>query len=488
MKRKTIYLSALLSIIMLSNSCSDDFLDVKPTEQISTEDLSLFNNNDGANRLVTSIYANFLTWEMSSFAWIGVSSITSDEADKGSSTADTGTDKNLLDALDFSPTTPSFNSIWSANYQAINRANVALEYLPQLNNADQTLRTRLEGEAKFLRAFCYFTLVKSFGGVPIVNHVAIAGNDSDNEMLLTRKTANEVYAFIEQDLIDAIAVLPPKSQYSGNDIGRASQGAAYALLAKVSMYQRKWQQVVNNCDLVTGYSLTDNFAEIYKITGENNQESIFEIQGKGGPEQPGIRQYSQVQGGRGSGGWGWGFNTPSQSLVNAFDAEGDTERRDATIIFRGSTLYDGRVVPSTVENPYYNFKAYSSAYSGNDYSDANIRYLRYSDVLLMKAEALNELGQTNVAIPFLNQVRLRANLGVTTATTQSEVRTAIWNERRLEFAMEHERWFDLVRTGQAQSAMAANGKVFVVGKHELFPIPQTFMNSAGTYSSQNPGY
>lgn len=488
MKRYIILVSTLLLVTSATQSCSNDFLDVKPTEQLSTQDLSELNNNVGAESLITSIYAKFLDWNMSSFAWIGISSITTDDADKGSSPGDAGSDKDLLDALTFTATTPSFKDVWEGNYQAINRSNQALQYLPQLTNADQALRSRLTGEAKFLRAFAYFTLVRSFGGVPLVDHVPAAGNENDRLMTLTRKSKEEIYAFIEQDLNEAIALLPDKSTYTGNNVGRASKGAAFALLAKVSLYQKKWQQVVNNCNLVTGYSLTPDFAEIYKISGENNQESIFEIQGKGGLNQPGIQQYSQVQGARGAGGWGWGFNTPSQSLVDAYNAEGDTERRNATIIFRNSTLYDGRIVPATVENPYYNYKAYSSAFTGSDDSDANIRYLRYAEVLLMKAEAMNEMGQTGAAVPFLNQVRNRAGLANTTAVSQADVRTAIWKERRLELAFEHDRWFDLVRTGQAQAAMSANGKTFVVGKHEVFPLPSSFMLEAGGLSAQNPGY
>lgn len=488
MKRKIILISSLLSLAIFNQSCSDDFLDVKPTELVSTQDLALLNNNAGAESFVTAIYAKFLDWNISSFAWNGISSITTDDADKGSSPGDSGTDKDILDTLTFTATTPSFKDIWDGNYQVINRANQALVYLPQLTNADAALRDRLIGEAKFLRAFAYFTLVRNYGGVPIIDHVPAAGNEEDRVMTLTKKSKEDVYAFVERDLIAAIAALPNKSAYSGNNMGRASKGAAYALLAKVSLYQKKWQQALDNANLVVGYSLTPNFADIYKISGENNAESIFEIQGKGGLNQPGIQQYSQTQGARGAGGWGWGFNTPSQNLVDAYNAEGDTERRDATIIFRNSTLYDGRVVPATVENPYYNYKAYSSAFTGDDDSDANIRYLRFAEVLLIKAEAMNELGQTGAAIPVLNQVRDRAGLAGTTANSQSDVRIAIWKERRLELAFEHDRWYDLVRTGQAASAMAADGKTFIVGKHEVFPIPQSFITEAQGLSSQNPGY
>lgn len=488
MNKKIILLSSILLFTLSSQSCSNDYLDVKPTQSISAEDLSLYNNNAGAEGFVTTIYAKFLDWNVSSFSWIGITSIASDEADKGSSPGDTGGDKNLLDALNFTPTGGSIEEVFKANYQIVNRCNQALFFIPQLNNADAALRDRLIGEAKFLRAFTYFTLVRTYGGVPIVDHVPVPGNEDDRVMQLTRKSKEEVYAFIEKDLRDAINALPEKSAYTGANVGRASKGAAYALLAKVSLYQKKWQQVIDNCNMVTGYSLTPDFQEIYKITGENNAESIFEIQGQGGIGKPGIQQYSQTQGARGAGGWGWGFSTPSQGLVDAFNEQGDTERRDATIIFRNSTLYDGRVVPATVENPYYNYKAYSSNFSGNDDSDANIRYLRYAEVLLMKAEALNELNQTSAAAPFLNQVRNRAGLANTTATTQADFRTAIYKERRLELAFEHDRWFDIIRTGQAQAAMAANGKTFVTGKHEVYPIPQSFINESKGLSQQNPGY
>ncbi|MCW3169563.1 RagB/SusD family nutrient uptake outer membrane protein [Chryseobacterium sp. 09-1422] len=486
--KKTIVLLSILSLTFINNSCSEDFLDTTPTQQIALEDLlNEYNNDAGAESFVTAIYSKYLDWNISSFAWIGMSSIVTDDADKGSSPGDSGSDKDVLDALTFSSTSPSFQDVWEGHYQAINRSNQALKYLPLLDKADASLRSRLEGEAKFLRAFSYFILVRSYGDVPLVDKV-FENTEADRTMVFTRKSKAEIYAFIESDLQSAIATLPQKNAYSGTNIGRASKGAAHALLAKVALYQKKWQQVIDHCDQVVGYSLTPNFQDIYKVSGENNAESVFEIQGKGGPSQPGIQQYSQVQGARGAGGWGWGFNTPSQNLVDAFNAAGDTERRDATIIIKPVTLYDGRLVPATVENNYYNYKAYSSAFTGDDDSDANIRYLRYSEVLLMKAEAMNELGQTANAATFLNQVRNRAGLANTTAVSQADMRTAIYKERRLELAMEHDRWFDIVRTGQAQAAMAADGKTFKVGTHEVFPVPNKFILEAKGLASQNLGY
>ena len=484
---KKIYIVTFVLSTLFFTGCADDYLDVDQTESISTDDIALFNNDAGATQFVTSIYNKFLNWDMTSFGWIGLSSITSDDADKGSSPGDTGTDKDVLDNLTYNASNPSAEGIFNANYDGINRCNQALNIFPKLDKADANLRARLAGEAKFLRAFMYFTLVKSFGGVPIVDHLPVPGSDSDRIMQLTRKTSAEVYAFIESDLNDAIAALPEKSAYGANEKSRVSKGAAYALLAKVSLYQKNWQKVIDNCNKVTGYSLANDYATMFRPAGKFDSESIFEIYAQGAVPAKGIEGYSNTQGARGAGGWGWGFNTPSQSLVNAYEP-GDV-RKTATIIFRGTTLYDGRVIPTTVENETYNYKAYSSSYTDAWETDVDIKYLRYAEVLLMKAEAQNELGQTSEAIALLNQIRNRANLGATPAVSQADVRTAIWKERRVEMAFEHDRFFDLVRTGQAKAAFTAdNNKVFVVGKHELFPIPAAFLKQAGTLSSQNPGY
>lgn len=483
---KKIYISMFALSAYFFSGCSNDYLDVDQTESISTKDIELFNNDEGAATFVTAIYSKFLDWNMTSFSWIGLSSIASDDADKGSSPGDTGSDKDLMDALTYNASTPSTSEIFAANYEGINRCNQALSIIPQLDKADSALRARLLGEAKFLRAFMYFTLVKTYGGVPIIDHLPNPSSEEDRVMQLTRKSSEEVYAYIENDLNDAIAALPNKSAYPTSERGRASKGAAYALLAKINLYQENWQKVVDNCNLVTGYSIVSDYASMYRLAGENDAESIFEIQGTGSVPAKGISGYSNTQGARGAGGWGWGFNTPSVSLVNAYE-EGDV-RKGATIIFAGTTLYDGRVVPLTVENPRYNYKAYSSAFTDGWETDTNIKYLRYAEVLLMKAEALNELGQTTEAIPLLNQIRTRAGLANTTAVSQGDVRTAIWKERRVEMAMEHDRFFDLVRTGQAQAAFAVDGKTFVTGKHELFPLPQAFIAQTGGLSTQNPGY
>jgi hypothetical protein len=483
---KRLYISIFVLSGLFVSGCSDDFLDVNPTESIPA-DVELVNNDAGAKSFVTAIYNHFLGWEMSSFGWNAVSSIISDDADKGSDPGDAGGDKDIIDALTYNASTASFQSTWNANYAGINRCNQALEIFPKLDKVTPALKVRLEGEAKFFRAFMYFTLVKGYGGVPIVDHVPLPVSEDDRLMQLTRKSPAEVYAFIEKDLNDAITNLPEKSAYGAEDRTRVSKGSAYALLAKVSLYQKKWQQVIDNCDKVTGYSLVDDYSSLFKKEGEFGPESIFEIDGIGGTSSPGfgIGNYSVSQAPRGAGGWGWGFNTPTEGLANAYEA-GDV-RRAATIIFRGSVLYDGREIPQSVANPRYNYKAYSSDFYNQEFTDTNLRYLRYAEVILMKAEALNELGQTDAAITLLNQIRLRAKVGETSAVSQGDVRIAIWKERRLEFAFEHDRWFDIVRTGQAKAAMAADGKTFVEGKHELWPLPTSFIREAAGLSQQNPG-
>ena len=167
-------------------------------------------------------------------------------------------------------------------------------------------------------------------------------------------------------------------------------------------------------------------------------------------------------------------------------------RKSATIYYRGQTLWDGAVIGNDVANPRYNYKAYSSEtreinYS-SDWTGKNIRVLRYGEMLLIAAEAANELGQTVPAAANLNLVRARAGLGTTTAATQTDLRNAIWKERRVELAFEHDRFFDLVRQGRAGQVMRAHGKNFVDGKHEVFPIPlQQILISQGKLE-QNPGY
>jgi hypothetical protein len=474
-KKSICYSTSILLMLGLTLSCSENFIDVAANQETEGAITA-----DKAPELVNAVYNNLNQWAMSSFSWNGVSSMTSDDADKGSDPGDTGGDKNLLDGLTFDATTISFDEVWAAHFAGIQRANQAISRLEAFD-LDPTLKSRLIGEAKFLRALTYFRLTQTFGGVPLI--AGIPDLSVDPAQLLSRATKEETYAFIEEDLTEAIASLPEKSEYPISELGRATKGAAKALLAKVSMYQNKWPAVLalTNEIIASGeYGLIPNYEDIWKEIGENNTESLFEIQARGESPTAGTQGYSATQGARGAGGWGWGFNTPSQNLADSYEA-GDA-RRDATIIFRGETLYDGRLVPNTVVNPMYNQKAYSSTFSDAWETGKNIRILRYAEVLLMNAEAALTTGG-DAATP-LNQVRNRAGLG--NAPTVNQM--AIWEERRHELAFEHDRYFDLVRQGRAGTVLRALGKPFVDGKHEVFPIPNEQIIKSGGLLAQNPNY
>lgn len=472
-------------LVFLFASCEND-LNVYQQDAQTEEDF--LNNPDNAIQLINGVYNKQLDYNMYSFSWIGMTSITSDDADKGSSIADTGADKHKMDNLTFNSDDISFQDVWNGRYEGIYRANNAIFYLDKLA-INATLKNQLIGEAKFLRALFYFDLVRCYGGVPIVvDKIDINNTDLINQVVYTRKSKAETYAQIELDLIDAIEKLPLKGQYGAQDLGRATKGAAQALLAKAYLYQQKWQLAYNLSGDVIGsaqYNLLPNYANVWRESGENGMESIYEVQAT---LTNGLRDYTNVQGPRGTPDLGWGFNTPSSSLENAYET-GDL-RKNATILYRNAgVLWDGFPTSAGWNNPRYNYKAYQSqlaeAWNGDKGSTAkNLRILKYSDIILIRAEAAYQLNLTSEALDNVNKIRTRAGLQVLTSVTIQD----IYKERRLEMAMEHDRWFDLVRTGQAPAAMTTAGKTFVVGVHELFPIPKTEIVKSGNRLTQNNGY
>jgi hypothetical protein len=417
------------------------------------------------------------------FSWLGITEIISDNANKGSSPTDTGGDKRKLDNFTFTSASISVEAMWKTWYKTIGRATYVIEYTKTYENIDDNLRQRLIGEAKFLRALSYFYLVRYFGDIPL-----------QHESIAVRAPKEKVYDFIITDLEDAIASLPLKSEYAPEDIGRATKGAARTLLSKVYLQVENWSEALAYANMVINsgeYSLEPDYADIWKESHENGIESIFEIQARGQAPAHGVQQYSTTQGARGPTGWGWGFNVPSEDLIAAYEAEGDSVRKNATIIFPGETLYDGRVVGPNVVNRGYNQKAYSSANAGAGDGDKNLRILRYAEVLLIKAEAANELGNTTEALNALNTVRDRVELSPVTVSGQDALRQAIWKERRLELAFEHKRWFTLLRTEQAAEAIQASSNVEAAANFDehytLFPIPIDQLRKTPNMQ-QNPGY
>lgn len=480
----TILKSIILFCFFALTSCESD-LDVEQKGALTEADF--LNNPENAIKIVNAVYAKQLAFNMYSFSWIGMTSITSDNADKGSTPGDTGADKHKMDNLNFDASDISVLEVWTARYEGINLANTALKYLEKLN-IDNALKNRLIGETKFLRALFYFDLVRCYGGVPLVtSEININDVNAINETVYTRKSKEETYIQIENDLQDAMQKLPLKSEYSQNDVGRATRGAAQSLLAKAYLYQQKWQAAFDMSGNVINsfqYSLLQNYDDVWREVGENKSESIYEVQAT---LTNGLNGYSNVQGGRGTPDLGWGFNTPSLNLSNSYQS-GDN-RKAATIMFVPSVLWDGFYAPTTLSNPRYNYKAYQSTISepwdGNRENTAkNHRILKYSDILLIRAEAALNLNNVTEALVQVNSTRNRAGLPNLTTLTMPD----LLNERRWEMAMEFDRWFDLIRTGQAESKMALDGKTFIVGKHELFPIPEAQRILSSGKLLQNPGY
>ncbi len=316
---------------------------------------------------------------------------------------------------------------------------------------------------------------------------------------------------------EAIEVLPRRGAYAAADLGRASRGAAQGLLAKAYLTRGDWVNAERYArDLVESgdNSLWPRYNEIFLPAGEHNSESVFEVGAMAvltaaGVTYPGASAYNQVQGVRGIPNLGWGFNQPSDELVVAYES-GDP-RRTATIMVPGDVLPDGSAViqdnPNMV-NERYNRKAWVPQHVGfQENGPGNIRLLRYSDVLLILAEALNEQGRATEALVYVNMVRARARgtnsfiLRDLEVTNPDQLRPLIWRERRSELAMEQHRWFDLKRTGQLAVVMdnlktlrLPNGNLkfpqlqFQAPKHLLFPIPQQEIDLSGGLLAQNPGY
>ncbi|WP_159477521.1 RagB/SusD family nutrient uptake outer membrane protein [Dyadobacter sp. 3J3] len=487
-KRIGLY-AGLTSMLLFPVACQDSFLDTDPQGK-QAGDVFWVNESD-ATKAVNAMYANLRSFDNIAFGSVAIESLGSDETEKGSSSSD-ATFLNTYDNFSVGSTDGQLGAFWSAQYKNINYANQVLDNIPAITMT-AALKDRYLAEAKFIRAYSYFRLVRAFGDVPL--RLKVPAGTSEYNIPKTAKA--EIYAAIEKDLTEAEAVLP--TSYGSADLGRVTKGAALSLHAKVSMYQKKWQQVYDLTTQVIGlgqYKLVANYEQLFRIANENSTESVFEIQNELVLENADASnsQYSQVQGVRGVVGGGWGFNVPTQALADAYET-GDP-RRDATIIFRGETTPEGDFIPTVGDNPMYNQKSYvpfSMYVSGfNEGAQQNVRVIRYADVLLMNAEAANELGKTTESLASLEIVRARARgtsttvLPKVTTTEQVALRTAIWHERQVELAMEFDRYFDVIRQGRGTAVFGP--KKWIAGKNEVWPVPQTEIDLSGGVLTQNAGY
>ncbi len=484
----------ITAITFLLVSCSSDFLDRKPRGQLTYD--TFFENEDHALQSVNAIYNIFRSWEFTALPYLGATDIISDDSDKGSSEND-ALYLAELDQFQSNATNATYSSMWTGHYQAIFRANLAIENIPGIE-MDENLKARLIAEAKFLRAFCYFRLVQWYGEVPLITSILT----EDQFFSQQRAAISEVYGQIEKDLQEAIAVLPESSKYAAADIGRVSKGAARGILAKLYMVKKDYTKAVEQCEAIISsneYALMPSYAEIFTSKGEQGPESVFEISAvaiQAAVAGPGASPYNMVQGVRGVPNLGWGFNRPSDNLIAAYEP-GDP-RRQATVIYVGEILPDGSTKVEDnpdILNERYNQKAWVPKHAGlQDNGPGNLRLLRYADILLLAAEAYNELGNGAAALPLVNQIRKRARgtnnfiLADIATTDQAQLREKIRKERRIELAMEQHRWFDLVRWGIAGDVMRAAGKPFIDNKHERFPLPQTEIDLSDGVLDQNNGW
>lgn len=480
MKNKTFALVLLIALMTGFTSC-EKYLEFEPEGAIPAE--NFFETPEQALMGVNSVYAHFRAWEMAAFAHLIMQEIPSDNSLKGSAVGDASF-INDYDNFAFTANQFVLNDYWRGRYKGINLANQCISNIPNIT-MDEGLKARYIAEARFLRGLLYFDLVRAFGGVPTPQSLPVG-----TEIYL-RSPEADVWALIESDFASAASVLP--ETYGATDKGRATMGAAKAMLAKVYLYNQRWADAARLAEEVINsgrYALESDFYSVFRVQKENGQESVFEVQAQQIEGNWGVSfcQYAEVQSVRGQ--WGWGFNIPSDELVAAYDAAGDVVRKKTTILFKGDKTPDGDSIQGVellegVEIPRYNGKAYYPASQqtfGPYGSGQNIRLMRYAEVLLIAAEGKIRQGDASGAATYLNLVRQRAGLAAIGSPTLDDV----LRERHLELAMEGDRYFDLIRSGQAAQVLGPKG--FVAGKHDHYPIPQEQIDLSDGQLTQNPGY
>ncbi|MBK0383304.1 RagB/SusD family nutrient uptake outer membrane protein [Pedobacter sp. SD-b] len=497
----------LAMLLTISPGCKK-LLDTQRQGEYNTDNYPYPGGAGPYDTYIFGAYKDLRAYGVHVFGFILATSIRSDDADKGSTAADGGADANSMDNFPVQPSNGIVNGMWTGYYGLITKCNVALDQIA--NNKDivatDAQKMQSEAEARFLRGYAYFNMVRFFGRIPLFDKVL-----GPTELNVPQSTPAQIYALIESDLKFAAANLP--ISWDPKFIGRATSGAATGLLAKVYLTQKKWGEAMAaaNTVMTSGqYDLSTPYDKIFGETGENSKESVFEVQATATPKEEtayGV-QTTQFQGVRDGGVWnlGYGFNVPNSNLESAYEV-GDprlarTFLRRSTATTTYKTVY-GENTATTWANPIYNHKAYVSPafrakYGYNSGYWMNLRILRYADVVLMYAEAANELGgtaNTTIALTALNSVRARARNGNTavlpdiTITNQDQLRTIIHHERRIELAMEYDRFFDLVRWGESQSALSAAGKNnFNASRDNLLPIPQAQIDLSKGVLTQNAGY
>ncbi len=488
------YILSIALMTFVAVSCSEDFLDKAPLDSINTE--NFYVTEADAVAAINGAYQP-LQWPKLYNMRMWTSDIMAGNSVVGAGGGDDG--RETQDMANYVTTTdnPGVLDLFRGPAPGILRCNIVLQKVSAID-MDEDLKNRVLGEAHFLRGLYYFILVRYFGDVPLITEPQEPGDD----LRPSRDDKDTVYQLIIDDLTAAKTMLPEKSTYSSDDLGRATKGAATGLLAKVYLTLGEWDNVVTLCDEVAalGYDLNTSYGDNFNVNSKNSIESLFEIQYTGGAGEDFWSNENQASwlstftGPRNSdmvaGGWGW--NQPTQEFVDSYEA-GDL-RKDVTVLYDGCPQFDGQDYDPAYSTTGYNLRKFlvSKAFAPTyDSSPMDFPVLRYADVLLMKAEALNNLSRTSEAEAPLNKVRERAGLTGVSGKSQAEMKEIILHERRMELAFEGQRWFDLIRVDGGQYGLDflhSIGKLNATTKHLLFPIPLKETESNPNLLPNNPGY
>ena len=481
----------IIGILIITSSCNK-FLDTDP---LFTQDAENFFTKQsdyelalvGAYDLMQASFMNI---------WIG--EIASDNSIAGGESVSDSKGLHEIDAMTMGGENNELRSVFQWNYAGVTRANYILENAD--NNVEFDGKDEIIAEAKFLRAYYYFQLVKYFGDVPLVVDKRLGAEEATD---IDRAKADDVYAQIENDLTDASSVLDWNAEIKGH----VTKGATLSLLGKTYLYQGKYADCASTLDVVIvsgNYGLISDFNALFSVSNEGHSETVLDVEysgleggsyqclvcleGNAAPGFHGIRQYDGPVYGDGN-----SYNLPTQNLYNAYNSN-DT-RRDATILDIDDFISkqpNSETITYAIggggHTGYYNNKYIKRqgeiGLPDNDLtSPVNYKVIRYADVLLMAAEAHNQSGNDGKALEYVNEVRARVGLGGL-SNSGDQLYESILNERRLELAGEGHRFFDLVRTGKAAESIEG----FVESKNELFPIPQVEIDLAGGNWSQNSNY
>lgn len=487
-------LPLVLSLIVIT-SCKKNFLDRQPQGRYVDSDIP----KGSFDSKVFALYALERSFDLNGHFALGIENYRDDLSMKGSSSGDNPGAAQFFDQYQYVTTHGSIANYWKANYAIIIAANAIIHDIDSLGISDPNTLTN-KGEAQFMRAWAYYRLTKAFGEVPLFT-VKITDAAQVN---VPKSPVSKIFELIDTDVQDAVATLPWK--WDAQFIGRLTKGAALTLQTDAALWRKNWAGALASATQIissNNYSLVSNYRSQFTKEGENGPESIFEIQAYYTPTQNLGVQYAQVQGVRGAGQWdlGWGWNVPTQKLVDEFETS--DPRKAATILYSGQTdPYYSQLVPAyptVVAQPYWNMKVYTNPADRQALNNRfglwmNHRIYRYADVLLMAAEAANELGgasnQQN-AIDWLEKVRARARgsnnaiLPKVTTTDKDEFRAAIQHERIVELGMEEKRFYDLVRWGLDVSVLGPMG---YQAKNRLLPLPQAEVDKSNGVLIQNPDY